>query len=72
MSGAVTMTASETVVKVFTATMQRDRERLGEDATNWLRTHPDLEVLERVVTQSSDSEYHCLSITLFCWVPPGS
>ena len=57
------------VVKVFTATMQRDRERLGEDVTAWLQAHQELTTIDKVVTQSSDNEYHCLSITLFCWSP---
>ena len=52
-------------VKVFSATMARDREVLGERITEWLRTHPELQLVDRVLTQSSDDEYHCLSITLF-------
>jgi hypothetical protein len=30
-----------------------------------LRSNGDLEVVERVVTQSSDNEFHCLTIVLF-------
>jgi len=52
-------------VKVFTATKARDRESLGEAITMWLRDNSDKEVIDKVVTQSSDSEFHCLSITLF-------
>jgi hypothetical protein len=54
-----------TGVKVFTTTLARDREAMGEHIGRWLHDHPDLEVVDRVVTQSSDSEFHCLSITLF-------
>ena len=57
--------ASFTGVKVFTTTLARDREVLGETISRWLAEHPDLEVVDRVVTQSSDKEFHCLSITLF-------
>lgn len=53
-----------TGVQVFSATMAKDREFLGEKITQWLQTHP-VEVTDRVVTQSSDSEFHCLTITLF-------
>ena len=52
-------------IKVFTATKAREREELGEAATQWLREHPQLEIVDKVVTQSSDKEYHCLTVTLF-------
>lgn len=53
-------------VKVFTATKQKERDELGEVVTRWLhdkRGH--IEIVDKVVKQSSDSEYHCLSIILF-------
>ncbi len=54
-----------TSVKVFSATKARERESLGETLTSWLRSHPELEVVDKIVTQSSDTEFHCLAITLF-------
>jgi folate-dependent tRNA-U54 methylase TrmFO/GidA len=54
-----------TGVKVFSTTLARDRDALSEKITTWLREHPDLEVVDKVVTQSSDKEFHCLSITFF-------
>ena len=51
-------------VKVFSATLARDRENLGERVTAWLRQGRK-EVVDKIVTQSSDSEFHCLTITLF-------
>ena len=51
-------------LKVFSATKARDREFLGETITDWIRVHPELDVFEKIVTQSSDSEFHCLAITL--------
>jgi hypothetical protein len=54
-----------TGVKVFTTTLARDREQMGEVIGRWLSAHPDLEVVDKQVTQSSDSEFHCLSITFF-------
>lgn len=54
-----------TGVKVFSATKARDRELLGETITEWLRSNPDIELVDKIVTQSSDSEFHCLTITLF-------
>ncbi len=52
-------------VKVFTATRAKDREDLGEAVTRWLRQSRGIELVDKVVTQSSDHEFHCLTITLF-------
>lgn len=53
-------------VKVFSATKARERGMLGEDITTWMAQHPKLKVVDKIVTQSSDSEFHCLSIIIFC------
>ena len=52
-------------VKVFSTTLARDREMMGENITKWLRDNAQLEVVDKVITQSSDKEFHCLTITLF-------
>ena len=52
-------------VMVFTATKSKEREQLGDAATRWIEQHPDCQIVDKVVTQSSDREYHCLTITLF-------
>jgi hypothetical protein len=57
-------------VKVFSATMQPERGDLGEKITNWLKAHPNCEVVDTIVTQSSDEAFHCLAITLFFWEDP--
>lgn len=54
-----------TGVKVFSATKAREREDLGEVVNRWLRDHRDVEVVDRVVAQSSDNEFHCLTVILF-------
>jgi hypothetical protein len=54
-----------TGVKVFSTTLARDREVMGEAITRWLRENPNAEIVDKVVTQSSDKEFHCLTITLF-------
>ncbi len=54
-----------TGVKVFSATKAKERDELGETITRWLRANPELEVVDRVVAQSSDDEFHCLTIVLF-------
>ena len=52
-------------VKVFSATMAKDRERLGERITEWIQEHPEYEIIDTVVTQSSDEAFHCLAFTVF-------
>ena len=52
-------------IKVFSATKARERELLGERITDWIRQHPELGVFDKIVTQSSDAEFHCLAITVF-------
>lgn len=52
-------------VKIFSATMAQERDRLGERITEWIREHPKIEIVDTVVTQSSDEAFHCLVITLF-------
>jgi len=52
-------------VKVFSATKAREREDLGETITKWLRENPGISVVDKVVTQSSDNEFHCVTILLF-------
>ncbi len=57
-------------LKVFSATKAREREFLGETISDWIRTHPEYEVIDKVVTQSSDREFHCVAITLIYRVIP--
>jgi hypothetical protein len=56
---------SFTGVRVFSATMADARSRLGETVTSWLAANPKVRVVDTVVSQSSDSAFHCLSIVLF-------
>ncbi len=61
MAGNVNFTG----IKVFSTTLARDREVMGENITRWLKENPDAEIVDKIVTQSSDKEFHCLTITLF-------
>ena len=54
-----------TGVKVFSATKAKEREELGDNVTRWIQSNADLEIVDRVVSQSSDNEFHCLTIVLF-------
>lgn len=61
-----------TGAKVFSATKAKEREDLGDAVTRWLKAHTDVEIVDKVVTQSSDREFHCLTITLFYRRKPGN
>jgi predicted CopG family antitoxin len=53
-------------VKVFSATKHKERDELGEVVTRWLRNKKGtIELVDKQVTQSSDSEYHCVTIIVF-------
>jgi hypothetical protein len=54
-------------VKVFSATMYADRGQLGEKVSAWIAAHPEAELVDVVVSQSSDASFHCVAITLFFW-----
>ena len=65
MSGSGSNNLQFSGVKVFSATMAQERDQLGEKITSWLATHPGVEIVDKIVTQSSDEAFHCLAITLF-------
>lgn len=55
--------------KVFSATKAGDRIRLGDRLTEWLNAN-GVEILYTWVLQSSDSEFHCLSVVVaYCKRP---
>jgi len=56
-------------VKVFSATRPSDRRVLGEVMTSWLQQHRTIVIADIVVQQSSDRDFHCLSVTFLYWQP---
>ena len=54
-----------TGMKIFSTTLARDREAMGDNITRWLHDNQQYEIVDKIVTQSSDKEFHCLTITLF-------
>jgi hypothetical protein len=52
-------------VKVFSATMFAERDRLGDRVTDWIAANPHLKVTDMIITQSSDAAFHCVAITVF-------
>lgn len=45
--------------------MFADRARLGDAVTLWLAERPQLDIVDIVVTQSSDAAFHYLAISIF-------
>jgi hypothetical protein len=56
------------LVKVFSATKAKDRQLIGDKVTEWIAANPAVHIVKTVVALSSDMEFHCLSIVLFCSV----
>ena len=54
-----------TGAKVFSATKAKEREDLGNHITRWLKENPNIKLKDTVVRQSSDNEFHCLTIIVF-------
>ena len=58
-------TAERHLARFPQSAMAQERDQLGEKITVWLKEHPNVKVVDKIVTQSSDEAFHCLSITLF-------
>ena len=54
-----------TGLKVLSATKAAEREVLGDVVTRWLAENQGLDIVSRECRQSSDDEFHCLTITMF-------
>ncbi len=39
---------------------------IDDDATTWIRRNPDKKIISAIITQSSDSRFHCYTLT-FIW-----
>jgi hypothetical protein len=50
---------------VFCASVFAHRAKLGDTVTAWLEAHPEIELVDVVVTQSSDAYFHLISICVF-------
>lgn len=56
---------------MFSAYRHEERNQIGRVIGQWLDANEDVEVVETIVTQSSGSGFHCLTITLLCAVVDG-
>jgi hypothetical protein len=66
-TGAITLSKQYDGCKVFSATKARERVGIGDRVTEWVRevAKKGWYVVGTVVRQSSDREYHCLSVVVF-------
>lgn len=51
-------------VEIFSATMHKERQTLGEWITRWLEANPQVKFTNKTVTQSSDNAFHCLTVVI--------
>jgi hypothetical protein len=51
--------------KVFSATLARDRDELGNRVSEFIEALSPTPISEKQVLLSSDSEFHCLVIVLW-------
>lgn len=54
------------MVKVFSVSKARERDELGARVTTWIAANPQVKILMTVVAQTSDREFHCLSMVFLC------
>lgn len=52
-------------VAIFTATTRYARDEIGGRINRWLAVNPALRVINADVVQSSDAEFHCVSIAIW-------
>lgn len=50
---------------IFGASKHVDRERLGADVTDWRQRNSNATITEVRTMQSSDNEFHCVTIIIF-------
>lgn len=51
--------------KVFSATKAREREELGQAVTTFLASAEVKKLVDKEVHQSSDNEFHCVTIVVW-------
>ena len=57
--------AGYTGVKVFSATKARERGQMGVVISHWVKQNSNLDIVDKIITQSSDKEFHCYTMTIF-------
>lgn len=50
---------------MLSASKHAEREKMGAEVTAWRQRNPTLEIVDVRTLQSSDSEFHCVTIIIF-------
>ncbi len=50
---------------IFSASKHSDREKMGADVTTWRRHNTGVTIVEVRTMQSSDNEFHCVTVVIF-------
>ena len=50
---------------IFSASKHTEREQLGANVTSWRQKNADKTIVEARTMQSSDNEFHCVTIVIF-------
>ncbi len=52
-------------MEIFSASKHMDREKLGKNVTEWRARNPTFVITDVRFTQSSDNEFHCVTVAVF-------
>lgn len=52
-------------MEIFSGSKHTERKEMGASVTAWRRNNPDVSIVEVRTLQSSDSEFHCVTIIIF-------
>lgn len=52
-------------MEIFSASKHEERARLGKAVTEWRARNPTFDITDVRLTQSSDNEFHCVTIAVF-------
>lgn len=50
---------------IFSASKHSERGSLGSDVTAWRQRNPTMTIVEVRTMQSSDNEFHCVTVIVF-------
>ncbi len=56
-------------VEIFTVTKAKERDKLSQTITGWINANRAITIVDYKITQSSDSEFHCLTVAIFYRIP---
>lgn len=52
-------------MEIFSASKHEERAKLGKAVSEWRARNPTFDITDVRLTQSSDNEFHCVTIAVF-------